>query len=225
MPPAGRDWLPVGVSATKLICLDCDSTLSAIEGIDELARLRGPDVLRRVEQMTNDAMNGLVPVEQVFGRRLEIIQPRREDAAAIGRRYVETVEPTARATVTALRARGWTPVILSGGFTPLIRPLAEFLGIDRVEAVDLYFNPDGSYLSFDAAYPTTRSGGKPEVVARLRDALKPATVVMVGDGASDLETKPVVDRFIGFGGYVSRPRVRAEAGTFVHSLQELLTLL
>ena len=99
----------------KLICFDCDSTLSAIEGVDELARLRGPAVLGRVEQMTNDAMEGLVPLESVFGRRLEIIEPRAEDVAAVGQRYVETVEPTARETIAKLVTWGWTPVIVSVG--------------------------------------------------------------------------------------------------------------
>jgi phosphoserine phosphatase len=213
------------VAATKLICFDCDSTLSAIEGIDELARRRGPDVLARVAAMTNDAMNGLVPLESVFGRRLEIIRPRREDVAAVGRQYVETVEPTARDTLAGLRDRGWTVVIVSGGFTPAIRPLADFLGVERIEAVDLYFSADGGYGGYDAAYPTTRSGGKPEVIARLRRELQPATTVMLGDGVSDLETKPVVDRFIGFGRYTVRPRVKSEASAFIHTLGELIGLL
>ena len=67
----------------KIIAFDCDSTLSAIEGIDELARSRGPAVFAQIEAMTNDAMNGRLPVEAVFGRRLEIIQPRRADADAV----------------------------------------------------------------------------------------------------------------------------------------------
>src|SRR5882724_11098167 len=129
--------------------------------------------------MTNDAMNGLLTVEAVFRRRLEIIQPRRADVPAVGRRYVETVEPTARETVAALAARGWTPVIISGGFRPAIAPLAEFLGIKRVEAVDLFFNEDGSYRGYDETYPTTRSGGKPGVIDRLKRELQPARVVMV----------------------------------------------
>ena len=102
----------------KIIAFDCDSTLSAIEGIDELGRSRGPAVFAQIEAMTHDAMNGRLPVEAVFGRRLELIQPRRADADAVGRRYVETVEPTARATIAALKSRGWTPVIISGGFRP-----------------------------------------------------------------------------------------------------------
>ena len=211
--------------ATKLICLDCDSTLSAIEGIDELARLRGLAVLGRVEEMTNDAMEGRLPVESVFERRLEIIEPRSEDLAAVGRQYVATVEPTARDTIAALVARGWTVVIVSGGFTQAIQPLADYLGVTRIVAVELYFTPEGSYDGFDESAPTARSGGKAEVLARLRAELKPETTVMVGDGVSDLEAKPQVDRFIGFGGYVVRPKVKAGADAFIVSLAELLKIL
>jgi phosphoserine phosphatase len=222
-PPAE---LPLwGVPATKLICLDCDSTLSAIEGIDELARLRGAAVLGRVEEMTNDAMEGRLPVERIFERRLELIEPRREDLAAVGRKYVETVEPTARATIAALVARGWTPVIVSGGFTQAIQPLADYLGVTRIEAVELKFTPEGTYDGFDAQAPTTRTGGKAEVIARLRRELAPATTVMVGDGVSDLEARPAVDRFIGYGGYVVRPKVQAGADAFIRSLAELPKIL
>jgi phosphoserine phosphatase len=213
------------VGATKLICFDCDSTLSAIEGVDELARVRGPAVLARIAAMTNDAMEGRVPIESVFGRRLEIIQPSRTDVAAVGRRYVETVEPTAQASIAALVARGWTPVIVSGGFTPAIRPLADFLGVARVEAVDLSFAADGSYRDYATTFPTTRSGGKAEVVTRLRAELAATEAVMVGDGISDLEARPAVNRFIGFGGYVVRAKVRAEADAFVTSLGALLNIL
>ena len=34
---------------------------------------------------------------------------------------------------------------------------------------------------------------------------------MVGDGVSDLETRPSVDLFVGYGGYAARERVRREA--------------
>ncbi|MDB6128675.1 MAG: haloacid dehalogenase, partial [Verrucomicrobia bacterium] len=199
------------MSATKLICFDCDSTLSAIEGVDELARLRGPEVLAQVEAMTNDAMEGRVPVQSVFARRWEIIRPTRADVEAVGRLSVATHDPTEKATNATLRASGWTVVIVSGGFTDAIRPLAEELGVKRVEAVELYFNGDGSYRGFNEKCPTARSGGKPEVLAQLRAELKPRETVMVGDGTSDLEAKPVVDRFIGFGRYAVRERVKAES--------------
>ncbi|ATC65854.1 haloacid dehalogenase [Nibricoccus aquaticus] len=217
--------LVCAVSSLNLIIFDCDSTLSSIEGIDELGRVKGPGIFRQVEAMTNEAMDGKIAVEAVFGRRLEIIRPTRAEVEAVGRRYIETIEPTARATISGLVARGWTPMIISGGFRPAIRPLADLLGIARVEAVDLFFDAAGAYRGFDEKYPTTRSGGKPEVIQQLRAELKPARVVMVGDGVSDLETKPVVDLFVGFGRYVVREKVRAGAGKFIVSLDGLNSLL
>jgi phosphoserine phosphatase len=213
------------MSSPKLLIFDCDSTLSAIEGIDELARGRGPEVFKRVEEMTNDAMDGKIAGEAVFGRRLEFIRPAAGDVAAVGRRYIETVEPEALAAIAAARAAGWTPMIISGGFRNAIRPLADYLGIERIEAVDLFFDAAGNYSGYDEAYPTTRSGGKPEVISRLKRELTPAQVVMVGDGASDLETKPVVDLFVGFGRYTAREKVKREAPQFIYALGALSAIL
>lgn len=210
--------------STKLICFDCDSTLSAIEGIDELARAGGPEVFALVEAMTNDAMNGKISVESVFGRRLELIRPPLRHVAAVGAKYIETIEPTAAITVNHLIQAGWTPVIISGGFRQAIRPLADALGISRVEAVDLWFDRDGGYSGYDTNYPTTRSGGKPEVISRLKTEMKPEFTVMIGDGVSDLETKSVVDRFIGFGRYAVRERVKRESHAFITSLDELMKI-
>jgi phosphoserine phosphatase len=209
----------------KLICFDCDSTLSSIEGIDELARIRGPEVFARVVALTDDAMTGKIRLEEVFGRRLDIVRPGRAEAEAIGRRYVETVEPTAAATITALSGKGWTPVIISGGFRQIIRPLAQFLGVERTEAVDLFFSADGSFKGYDSDFPSARSGGKSEIIQRLRAELHPEKVVMVGDGVSDLETAPVVDLFVGFGGFVVREKVKREAGAFITSLAALVALV
>ena len=209
----------------KLICFDCDSTLSSIEGIDELARLRGPEICAQVTALTEDAMNGRIRIEEIFGLRLEAIRPTRDDAEAVGRAYVAAVEPTARATIAGLKGQGWTPAIISGGFRQAIRPLADFLGVDRVEAVDLRFAPDGSYAGYDSGYPSTRSGGKLQIIEGLRSEFRADRVVMVGDGVSDLETRPAVDLFVGFGGYAMRDRVRRESAAFVTSLAAVPALL
>ncbi len=209
----------------RLLIFDCDSTLSAIEGVDELARVRGPEVFAVVEAMTHAAMDGKTSVESVFGQRLDIIRPSWADVAAVGQRYIDEIEPTIEAVLPELRKAGWTPVILSGGFRQAIEPLAEHLGIPRVEAVDLFFDGEGNYRDFDHSYPTTRSGGKPEVIEKLKRELNPAQIVMVGDGVSDLETQPDVDVFVGYGRYVKRARVQSEAAHFVESLTELKSIL
>ena len=211
--------------STKLICFDCDSTLSAIEGVDELARAGGPATFALVEAMTNDAMNGKLPVEAVFGRRLELIRPHRRHVDAVANQYIATIEPTAVATIGELVRRGWTPMIVSGGFRQAIEPLAAKLGIKRIEAVDLFFDAEGNYVGFDSKYPTTRSGGKPEVISKLKQELRPEKTVMVGDGVSDLESRTEVDFFVGFGRYVARAAVRKNASAFISSLDELLGLI
>ena len=208
----------------KIIAFDCDSTLSAIEGVDELARLAGDDVFRQVEDLTNQAMNGEVPIEEVFGRRLDLIKPTRQQCDAIGQMYLDEIEPTARETIAALQADGWECLIISGGFFPCIEPLAKNLGIERIEAVPLHFDDKGNYLGFDKGYPTTRDGGKPEIISSIRENQSPEIIVMVGDGVSDLETTPVVEHFIGFLRYAERPKVTANCIHCAKSLIEILKI-
>lgn len=209
----------------KLIIFDCDSTLSSIEGIDELARAKGPEVFSEVEALTNAAMNGEVALDQVFARRLEIIRPDLATCATVEQLYIDTVEPTATSTLTTLRNRGWAIVILSGGFKRLIEPLAAFLEINRIEAVPLELDEAGNYISFDNTYPTTYNGGKPEIIRQLKEEYSPEKIIMVGDGVSDLETQSEVDSFIGYGGYTPREKVKAGADHFIYKLDELLELV
>lgn len=212
-------------SKNKLIVFDCDSTLSSIEGIDELAREKGTDIFREVEALTNAAMNGEVPLDEVFSRRLEIIQPNLATCRKIEQLYIDTVEPTAIETLTELRKQGFTIIILSGGFKRLIEPLAAHLGIDRIEAVPLILDDAGNYVKFDNTYPTTYNGGKPEIIEKLKAEYSPELIIMVGDGVSDLETKGIVDMFVGYGKYTDRQKVREESDHFICSLADLLDLV
>ncbi len=211
--------------ATKLLLFDCDSTLSAIEGIDELGRLRGPEVFKAVEEMTTKAMDGSTPMESIFAKRLNMIKPTLKELESIGQKYIQEVEPTAVDTITKLKAAGWTVMIVSGGFTQAIRPLAQYLGIERVEAVELRFNADGSYAGYVESCPTAKSKGKNVVALKLRDEFKATQTILVGDGASDLEVKGDVDKMIGFGRYTVRPIVKAGADAFITSLDQLISLL
>lgn len=217
----GRVQLSAWLMDTKLVLLDCDSTLSAIEGIDELARLRGEATFAAVEGMTRAAMEGGTPMESIFARRLEMIEPTLEELQSIGAMYIQHVEPTAKETVAVLRERGWTVAIVSGGFTQAIRPVADFLGIERVEAVRLCFDGGGRYAGFESDSPTARTRGKNEVARRLRAEFGAGCAVMVGDGASDLEVKGDVEMVVGFGGYAVREKVRAGADAFILRLSEL----
>lgn len=209
----------------KLIVFDCDSTLSEIEGIDELARLRGAETFLEIESLTNAAMNGEVAIDEIFARRLNIIQPTQAFCQQVGQLYIDHIEPTAITTLEKLRSNGWMITIVSGGFTQVIEPLAQHLGINRIDAVPLIFTPEGNYAGYDTSAPPTRNGGKPEIIAKLKTELNPSHIVMVGDGISDLETRSEVDTFIGFGRYADREKVRLEADHFIDALDQILALL
>lgn len=206
---------------SKILFLDCDSTLSTIEGIDELAACRGSEIQQQVVELTNGAMSGQVPIDEVFARRLDLIQPTFEMCQEVGRKYVATITDNGKAVLDAMRQQGWKPVIVSGGFTEAIRPLAGELGIEEVFAVSLRFNSDGTYQNFDRSAPTARNHGKTDVIRHYCETNEIEKSVMIGDGISDWETHTVVDLFVGFGGVVERQSVKERATEYLACFQEL----
>ena len=213
-----------------LIFFDCDSTLSAIEGIDELARLKGKEW--RVSVLTDKAMNGDLDLAQVYGKRLQAIRPTRGQLKAIEELYWEHIVPDTEAVLAALQFLGKDVFIISGGLAEPVRGFGKRLGVppERIRAVELeynqlagdwwrYYEPrtqhTHTYLDYQVG-PLTVSSGKPTMVQELANGL-PGRRLMVGDGMSDLVTREVVDLFVGFGGVVSREKVRQNAEAFVHS--------
>ena len=96
-----------------LIFFDCDSTLSAIEGIDELARAKGK--AGRVGLLTNKAMDGELDLADVYGKRLKAIKPTRAQLKAVEERYWETAVEDAIEVIAALRFLDKQVFIISGG--------------------------------------------------------------------------------------------------------------
>ncbi|HEX2191538.1 MAG TPA: HAD-IB family phosphatase [Longimicrobiaceae bacterium] len=206
----------------RSVVFDCDSTLAAIEGIDELA---GPEHAGPIRALTEEAMQGLVPLEEVYGRRLELIRPSRERVEALSRAYVAALVPDARETVAALLSLGKTVRVLSGGLRPPVEALARELGLgpEAVGAVGIDFDGGGAYGGFERGSPLARSGGK-EIVLRAWALPRPA--LLVGDGATDLEARPAVDAFAAYMGAAFRPPVAAGADVVLRdpSLAPVLAL-
>jgi phosphoserine phosphatase len=191
------------------VVFDCDSTLVAVEGIDELS---GP-FREQIQALTEAAMDGSVPLQEVYGRRLHIIQPTRAQVDAVGAQYVRTLVPHARETVAALRWLGKTVRILSGGLRPAVLAVGRELGLrdDEVAGVDIHFHADGAYAGFDNASPLARSNGKAQVMTAWN---LPRPALLVGDGATDREARPAVDAFAAYMGVAWRAPV-ADGADFV----------
>ena len=210
------------------IAFDCDATLSALEGIDQLAALAG--VAEQVSALTHRAMNGEIPLDAIYGERLALIRPRERDLATIAQQYLDRTVPGARETIAALHARGIKVAIVSGGILDAILPLAASLGVAPADtfAVRLQFDANGDYSGFEPS-PLTTAAGKAAIVAAWKSANHLQRVAMVGDGMSDVAARApgAADVIIGYGGVVAREAVRQAADHYstAADLRDLLPLL
>ena len=198
-------------SKYRFVFFDVDSTLVTIEGIDVLA---GGNA--EIVRLTDAAMNGEIPLDEVYARRLDIIRPSLADVEALGRRYVDSLVDGARETIATLQQGGADVHLVTAGIAQAIAPLAAHLNIAprAVHAVALRFDAAGAYEDFDRRSMLTRTGGK-ELVVHSILARSKGTSAFIGDGVSDLETRPVVNLFVGFGGVHTRARVKQNAEVYV----------
>jgi phosphoserine phosphatase len=204
------------------IIFDCDSTLTGLEGTDELARMVG--VLDQVEEMTRAAMEGEIAYEDVFQRRLELIRPKHSHLERLGGQYIEHLVEDAAEVIKALHFLEREVFVVSGGYWSAIVRLTRHLGIpdQRLIANKLRFTADREFAGIDDS-PTAYGGSKLQVVTGLA---KGSPTAFVGDGATDLEVKRKVDLFVGYGGVTVRERVREEADVFLEqeSLAPILAI-
>ncbi len=194
-----------------IVCFDCDSTLSKIEGIDELARRVG--LGDELAKLTDAAMNGDVALEDIYGKRLDLIKPNRDAIDWLAEFYIAELVDGVAEVFAELQKHNKTVHIISGGLLPAILPLAKLLNVpvEQVHAVDIYFAENGDYLGYEIESPLAKNGGKAAIIKSLQST----NTFMIGDGKTDLEAQQVGAKVIGFGGVVNRKLVREHADFFI----------
>ena len=209
----------------KAVCFDVDSTVIQDEGIDVLAGFAG--VGEQVADLTRTAMGGNLPFEIALENRLDLIRPSRAMVADCLKKHPPRLTSGCAELLRRLQARGVHVYLVSGGFHQMIDPIAKIIGIppDRVIANVLQFNADGSFRDFDHTQPTSASGGKAKALQSLKIRFGYNPLIMVGDGATDLEARPPADCFIGYGGIVVREKIKNGADWFVTDFAELAAAL
>ena len=170
------------------VIFDCDMTLVKVEGIDELARLKGQ--AEHIADLTGQAMDGKIPLEEVYAQRLELLRPTRAELEEVGRIYRRSLTPQAVEVVAVLQLADVEVFIVSGGLKAAVLDLAEMLKVpaQNVHAVAVRLdelsgswwdytrhqyagNPDETYFAF-APTPLAESSGKLAVVRNLASAGK-----------------------------------------------------
>ena len=212
------------------VFFDCDSTLTAVEGIDALADSAGKGW--RVEVLTRAAMEGELDLAQIYEKRLQAVKPTRGQITRVRQIYKQHVVPDAAAVIAALHHLNHKVYIISGGLAEPVEEFGVYLGVPRsqIRAVGVQYNElsgpwwrsDGNtqldrqrYLDYQEG-ALTISNGKAQIVRELLGEQR-GRALLIGDGVSDMLAASAVDLFVGFGGVVRRERVVAEALCFLHS--------
>ena len=151
--------------AMRLIVMDVDSTLIQDEVIDLLADRAG--CAAEVAAVTESAMRGQLDFAASLRQRVALLKDL--DAGVLDQVRAELrLTPGARTLIRTLKRLGYRCGIVSGGFTSVIQPLADELGIDYVAANTLEIS--AGKLTGQVVEPIIDREGKTEALRRFARA-------------------------------------------------------
>ena len=208
----------------RSVALDVDSTLCGIEGIDWLATLRDEEVAAKVANATGMAMRGELPLENLYGNRMELVAPKQSEMGLLSDAYRSALSPGAAEEIAKWRKAGVEVILISGGLRAAIGPVALELGFDstQVNAIDIDFDENGAYAGLDHSSPLATATGKRTLLEKLD---LPRPLLAVGDGITDLAMKDVADGFAAFTGFAVRDAVTARADFVVSGFEQLTQII
>eukprot|EP00441_Pelagodinium_beii_P033158 CAMPEP_0197641020 /NCGR_PEP_ID=MMETSP1338-20131121/15105_1 /TAXON_ID=43686 ORGANISM="Pelagodinium beii, Strain RCC1491" /NCGR_SAMPLE_ID=MMETSP1338 /ASSEMBLY_ACC=CAM_ASM_000754 /LENGTH=238 /DNA_ID=CAMNT_0043213919 /DNA_START=175 /DNA_END=891 /DNA_ORIENTATION=- len=213
------------------VFFDVDSTVVTTEGIDLIGKCFG--IMKEISELTHKAMNGNVKFQDAMAQRLQLIADHGMTKDSL-EKCVKTEgkpkwSPGVQDVVKMLHKQGTDVYLVSGGFQNMLKPLALELHIPQkmIYANEILFDENGQYAGFDRNAPTSASGGKPAVLKMMQKKHKYKTMIMFGDGATDMDarTHGPASAFIGYGGVQVREKIKEGADWFITSFQEILDIL
>ena len=161
-----------------------DSTIIGQECIDELADYAG--VKPKVAEITERAMRGELDFAAALRERVALLKGL--EASVIETCLAERIRPNpgAETLIRTSRLHGVETILVSGGFTAFVEPVARKVGFDRFEANVLGVK-DGK-LTGAVEGRVVDSSVKRQTLIQARDelGLEPEMTLAIGDGANDI---------------------------------------
>jgi len=189
-----------------LCVMDMDSTLIAIECIDEIADMMG--LKPQVAEITEAAMRGELDFAASLRKRVALLKGLPE--AALQRVIDErlTFNPGAQEWINACKQHGIKTMVVSGGFTFFANHVKQTLGLDYAVSNTLEI-VDGK-LTGQVLGDIVDAQRKADELVQLRDALglSASQTIAIGDGANDLKMMAVASVGVA---YHAKPVVQEQA--------------
>ena len=173
-----------GPRLRRLLVADMDSTIIGQECIDELADYAG--IKPQIAAITERAMQGELDFAHALAERVALLKGL--EGAVIERCLAERIRPNpgAATLVKTMRARGAETILVSGGFTSFVGPIAAAVGFDRFVANEL--GMDDGLLDGTVGGRIVDSSVKRDTLVEARQQLGLAVneTMALGDGANDI---------------------------------------
>ena len=189
-----------------LCVMDMDSTLIAIECIDEIADMM--DIKPKVAEITESAMRGELDFAASLKRRVALLKGL--DEGALKKVIDERLKfnPGVQAWIATCKQHQIKTMVVSGGFTIFAQHVKDTLGLDYAVSNSLEII-DGQ-LTGKVLGDIVDADRKANELIKLRDqlGLQPEQTIAIGDGANDL--KMMTAAGIGIA-YHAKPVVQAQA--------------
>ncbi|MFZ1852434.1 MAG: phosphoserine phosphatase SerB [Nitrosomonas sp.] len=173
------------LSDFKLIAMDMDSTLLAIESIDEIADMH--NIKPQVAEITLQTMRGEISFEESLTRRTALLEGVHQDK--LQKVFDERVKlsPGAERLLQQAKQHGLRTMVISGGFTFFTDRIKTKLNLDFAAANTLDIRNER--LTGKVVGKILGREGKAEILKQMRAQLNinREQVIAIGDGANDLD--------------------------------------
>lgn len=168
----------------KLVISDMDSTLIAIECVDEIADMM--NLKPQVSEITEAAMRGELDFKSSLNKRVALLKGL--DESALDKVYNERLKlnPGAKTWINGLKEKGIAFALVSGGFTFFTGRLQKQLNLNfsRANTLEIHSGKLTGKLTGNIIDAQAKADYLYELCQILN--ISPSQVIAVGDGANDL---------------------------------------